>query len=84
MSKYFLFVSILAFILCLFDKQLAKKKKYRISEKILLFICLIGGVFGFFIASRIFRHKTKDKKFKIFMYPILFIWIILFIYLILC
>ncbi|MBQ7104996.1 MAG: DUF1294 domain-containing protein [Bacilli bacterium] len=81
---FLLTINIISFFLCVFDKYLAIKKKYRISEKILLGSCLIGGVFGFFIASRIIRHKTKDKIFKIFFYPILFLWIIILIYLNLC
>lgn len=62
-------------IVCLYDKFLAKKKKYRISEKLLLGICAIGGVFGFYIISRIIHHKNRDKKFLLFMYPILIAWL---------
>lgn len=84
MINYLTIINIIAFILCFFDKRLAQKRKTRISEKILLLLCILGGVFGFLIASRIFHHKTKDLKFKIFMYPTLFIWIIILFYLILC
>jgi len=81
---FLIFVNITSFFICLFDKYLAKKRKFRISEKIIIGINLIGGIFGFFIASRIFKHKTKDKKFRFCTYPILFIWIIIFFYFILC
>ncbi len=74
---YLVFINVLASVTCLFDKYLAKRKKYRISEKILLSMCAIGGVYGFYIVSRIIRHKTRDKKFLIFLYPILIIWLIL-------
>jgi len=79
MVQYLIFINILAFILCCFDKYLAVKRKYRISEKILLGICLIGGIFGFFIGTKMVRHKTKDKKFLI-MYPILIIWLFIIIF----
>lgn len=80
MIKYLIIMNLIALILCCFDKYLAIKRKYRISEKILLGICLIGGVFGFSIASRIVRHKTKDKKFLLIMYPILVVWIFIIIF----
>ena len=84
MINYFIIINILAFIICYFDKHLAIKKKFRISEKNLLGICLAGGVFGFFISSKVFRHKTKDKKFLFYYKPILIFWILVLIYLFLC
>lgn len=80
MVKYMVFINILGFIVCCFDKILAIKKKFRISEKLLIAICLIGGIFGFYLGTKLARHKTKDKKFLI-MYPILLIWIFIIIYL---
>ena len=79
MNNYLIFVNLLGFVICIYDKLLAKKKKFRISEKILLLVCLLGGVLGFYISSRIIRHKTCDKKFLIFMYPILILWIVILI-----
>ena len=72
---YFLFINVLGMFYCAFDKYLAIKSKMRISEKILLIVCSLGGVYGFYLMSRLVRHKTSDKLFLIFMYPILFIWI---------
>jgi len=77
MSTYLILINIIGFILCVFDKILAILHRYRISEKILLGICFLGGVFGFFIASHLVRHKTRDKKFLIVMYPILIFWLII-------
>lgn len=84
MINYLLFLNLLGAVSCAFDKYLATFKKYRISEKILLGICFLGGVFGFYIMSRLIRHKTKDKKFLLFLYPIFFFWIFVLIYLNLC
>lgn len=78
---YILFLNAISFLLCLFDKIFAIKKRYRISEKILLLISLLGGVFGFLFASMLFRHKTKKKKFIGIIYLILILWIILLFYL---
>ncbi len=81
LNVYLLFLNAISFLLCCFDKKLAIKGKYRISEKILIFISLIGGIFGFSLASTIFRHKTKKKRFINLIYSILIIWIIMLIYL---
>ena len=80
MTNYLILINLIAFILCCFDKYLAIKRKFRISEKILLGSCLLGGIFGFYIGTKVVRHKTKDKKFLI-MYPLLLIWIFIIIFL---
>lgn len=77
---FLLFINITSFFLCFFDKQLAIKRKYRISEKILLGTCLIGGVFGFLISSRVFRHKTKHKKLLRIVYFMSIIWFMILVY----
>lgn len=79
MVNYLIVINLIAFMMCCFDKYLAIKRKYRISEKLLLGISVIGGVFGFYIASRIVRHKTKDKKFLI-IYPVLILWIFIIVF----
>ena len=79
MVNYLIIINLIAFVTCCFDKYLAIRKKYRISEKLLLGISIIGGVFGFYIASRLVRHKTKDKKFLI-IYPVLIVWIFIIIF----
>lgn len=69
MNKYILYylcaINIFGFIICFIDKNQAKKKRYRISEKFLLFISLIGGCLGFYIGMYLFHHKTKKVKFFI-------------------
>lgn len=77
---YILFLNAISFFLCIFDKKLAIKRKYRISEKIFIFLSSIGGVFGFLLASLLFRHKIKKKKFIGIIYTILIIWIFMLIY----
>ena len=56
-------INLLGFIICFFDKKKAIKKQYRISEKILLLISLMGGAFGFTLGMTLFHHKTKKFKF---------------------
>lgn len=47
------------------DKQRAIKRKWRIPERTLLFIAVIGGGIGAFFGMYGFRHKTKHAKFVI-------------------
>lgn len=77
---FLLFINTISFFICAFDKYLAKKRKFRISEKILIGLCFCGGFAGFLLSSRIFRHKTKDKKVLIFVYLASIVWILLLIY----
>jgi len=77
--KYFIFINILGFITCIIDKYFAIKNKYRISEKILILISFLGGVFGFVIGMHLVRHKTKKITFNIPIYIILIIWIFIIV-----
>ena len=62
---YLCTINALSFLLMLIDKQKAKKNKWRIPEKTLLGVCLIGGSVGGLISMHLFRHKTKHPQFFI-------------------
>ncbi|NRT33670.1 uncharacterized membrane protein YsdA (DUF1294 family) [Clostridium beijerinckii] len=49
----------------LIDKQRAIHKEWRIPEKNLIGISILGGSIGMLIGMSSFRHKTKHKKFTI-------------------
>lgn len=59
------------------DKKRAIKGKYRISEKTLFIIALLGGSIGSILGMNQFRHKTKHWYFKYGMPLILIIQVIL-------
>lgn len=59
------------------DKRRAITGKYRISEKTLFSIALLGGSLGSILGMNQFRHKTKHWYFKYGMPLILMIQIIL-------
>jgi uncharacterized membrane protein YsdA (DUF1294 family) len=46
------------------DKQRARKGKYRISERQLWTVALLGGAAGMTAGMQMFRHKTKHAQFK--------------------
>ena len=56
-------VNLLAFLVYGFDKFAALNGLYRISEKQLLTLTLLGGI-GAMAAIRTFRHKTRKQPFR--------------------
>lgn len=64
-TSYLIIMNAIAFAMYGIDKQKAIKKQYRISEKTLLLLAVIGGSVGAYLGMRTFRHKTKHLKFTI-------------------
>ncbi|MEJ5088480.1 DUF1294 domain-containing protein [Sphingobacterium faecium] len=60
---YFLFINFITILIFYIDKQKAKNRGNRISEKTLLTCCIIGGSLGGFAAIHLFRHKTTKRSF---------------------
>lgn len=61
---YLVIINLIGLIVMYNDKQRAIKDKYRISEKTLWLIALIGGATGTTAGMNLFRHKTKHFAFK--------------------
>ncbi len=62
---YLLFINILAFVLFCTDKFRAQNGRWRISERTLFLSAILGGSVGAILGMKIFRHKTKHKRFAI-------------------
>ncbi|MBE6063043.1 MAG: DUF1294 domain-containing protein [Clostridium butyricum] len=77
---YFVFINLCGFIIMLIDKSRAKHKEWRIPEKQLIGISIIGGSIGMLFGMHVFRHKTKHLKFTIGVPSILILQIIIAIY----
>lgn len=75
MIYYLIFVNLITFIICGYDKLMAIKHRYRIPEDMLLFLSFIGGCLGFILGMLIFRHKTKKLKFTALEPAFLGMWI---------
>ena len=69
---YLFVVNIVGFFAMGIDKAKAKKKAWRIQEKTLLMIAVLGGAIGVWLGMEIFRHKTKHLRFK-YVVPLIFI-----------
>lgn len=77
---YFFVVNIFGFIIMFLDKQRSRKQEWRIAEKTLLSIAIIGGALGILAGMKIFRHKTRKPLFQLGVPVILFIQATLVIY----
>jgi uncharacterized membrane protein YsdA (DUF1294 family) len=57
-------MSLAGFLIMGMDKKRAKNHDYRISERTLWTIALLGGAIGATAGMNHFRHKTKHVQFK--------------------
>ena len=73
MIYYLIFINIMGLLSMYLDKYFSKNNMYRISEKSLFFIAILGGSIGSIIGMYQFRHKTKHRQFTIGLPIILFI-----------
>ena len=62
---YLALVNAVSFLLMLVDKVKAKKKLWRIPERVLLGVSAIGGSLGGLLGMKLFRHKTLHPQFSI-------------------
>ena len=76
---YLVLVNALAFLLMLIDKIKAKKKMWRIPERVLLGVSAIGGSLGGLLGMQLFRHKTKHLQFAIGIPVMLVVHIVLLV-----
>ncbi|WP_195985250.1 DUF1294 domain-containing protein [Clostridium sp. D33t1_170424_F3] len=73
---YFVFISLVAIILTVHDKNAAQKHRWRVPEATLLWVAALGGSVAMYLTMQIIRHKTKHQKFMIGIPIIFFIQLI--------
>lgn len=62
---YLLFINIVAIFICIIDKKNAIQQKWRISEKTLFLVSILGGSVGMYLTMLKIRHKTKHLRFML-------------------
>ncbi len=62
---YLVLINTIGFVIMGIDKRKAIKHQYRIPEKTLFLVAILGGSLGGFLGMELFRHKTKHMKFVI-------------------
>ena len=74
---YFIIINLIAFAVFGIDKLKAVKDKWRIPEKVLFLLSIIGGSAGALLGMYTFRHKTKKPAFKFGIPAILIVQLVL-------
>lgn len=77
---YLIAINVIGFLAMWLDKRKAKKGKWRIQEKTLFMITVLGGGIGTISGMYIFRHKTQKLAFTIGLPVILILEIATVIY----
>ncbi|MFJ8237233.1 DUF1294 domain-containing protein [Ureibacillus sp. NPDC094379] len=67
---YIVVMSLVLLIMMRIDKTRAKKHEWRISERTLFTIAILGGATGGVLGMYLFRHKTKHNSFA-FGFPLI-------------
>ncbi len=81
LTVYLTIMSLVGFTIMGIDKRKAVKHAFRISEKTLFIIQILGGAIGGTIGMYTFRHKTKHWYFVIGFPAIALVWIIVLYFL---
>ena len=77
---YLIAINLIGVLIMYIDKRKAKYGRWRIPEKTLIIIALLGGSIGCLIGMYTFRHKTQKLKFILGFPTILISEVILIIY----
>lgn len=80
---YLLVINLIGILIMYIDKRKAKYGRWRIPEKTLLLVALLGGSIGTIIGMYWFRHKTQKLKFVLGFPTILISEIVIITYLLL-
>lgn len=62
---YLLVINLIGILIMYIDKRKAKYGEWRIPEKTLLIIALLGGSIGTISGMYLFKHKTQKLKFTL-------------------
>ena len=65
MCIYLWIINLIGFIVMGIDKHKARHNNWRIREKTLIIISIIGGSLGMYLGMFTFKHKTRHLKFVI-------------------
>ena len=64
-QTYLVLINAVGLMIMLIDKKKASRGAWRIPERTLIGIALLGGSIGMTTGMYLFRHKTKHPKFSV-------------------
>ncbi len=62
---YLVVVNLIAFVMYGVDKRRAVRGMWRIPERVLIGIAILGGSLGAYAGMKHFHHKTQKAKFAV-------------------
>jgi len=65
LTAYLVLINAAALLFMLSDKQKARRGGWRIPERTLLAVAVLGGSIGAILGMYLFRHKTRHLKFSL-------------------
>ena len=74
---YFTGINVITFLAFGWDKYCAKRGMWRMPEKTLLGLVMIGGTIGAYLAMEFYRHKTRKGNFRSAFWVIVMLQVIL-------
>lgn len=77
---YGVIVNLVTFFLFALDKYKARKRKWRISESVLMTMAFLGGSLGAMAGMSVFHHKTRHRKFTVWVPVFLLFHALLLLY----
>ncbi|TLP65853.1 DUF1294 domain-containing protein [Parasedimentitalea maritima] len=69
-ALYLFTINALEILLLMLDKRRARLGLWRISERTLLTVALVGGTPGAYWSRQLFRHKTRKQPFSTLLHAI--------------
>ena len=81
LTAYLPAINLAAFIAFGADKRRAKRREWRVPERTLFLLALLGGSLGAVCGMCAFRHKTRRRYFRYGLPAILFAQIALILWL---
>jgi uncharacterized membrane protein YsdA (DUF1294 family) len=81
MDMYYLLINLITLIIWGFDKFRAKFQQWRVPEKTLYGLIMLGGGIGALAGIIAFRHKTRKPQFKIAAIVSIVVHLFIFFYL---
>jgi uncharacterized membrane protein YsdA (DUF1294 family) len=78
-SSYAVAINLVGFLLFAWDKYCARNGMWRVSEKTLLMLAIVGGSIGTVVGQQALRHKTSKEPFRTYLLLIVVVQAILLV-----
>ena len=78
---YLILINLFAVYITAHDKRAAEKKRWRVKERALMMVAILGGAPAMYLTMLIIRHKTRKPLFMIGI-PVIFVLELVIVFLV--